>query len=269
MRPLVSVTSDFGTSGGYAGAMAGAVLEACPQAQIVVVTHDVPAHDVLAGAFAVVSAAPWFPSGTVHLAVVDPGVGTSRRGLVVETARHVYVGPDNGLLGLILEREPIVAVRSIENRALGRATIHPTFHGRDLFGPVAGRLAAGLAPSDVGPAIVDPVRLPLSRPRRIGDDLVVAILHVDRFGNATTNLAADELTALAGDAELSLAGAPLRVVSTYADARPGETVALVGSAGYLEVARDRESAAHALDVRAGDPLTLRLTRSERPRRSDG
>src|SRR5436190_1951844 len=157
VRPIVALLSDFGLRDHYVGAMKGAVLSVCPEAQLVDVVHDLDPHDVEMARFALAAAAPAFPPGTVFLAVVDPGVGTSRRGLAVATADHLFVAPDNGLLSLVLADHPEARVHAITNAGLFRFQVSPTFHGRDVFGPVAGHLARGMALEEVGPAVSDPV----------------------------------------------------------------------------------------------------------------
>ncbi|MDH3285304.1 MAG: SAM-dependent chlorinase/fluorinase, partial [Acidobacteriota bacterium] len=188
--PIISLTTDFGVSGPYVGAMRGVLLSRCPSARLVDITHRIPPHDVLAGAFVLAAAAPWFPDGTIHLAVVDPGVGGVRRALVVQTHRQLYVGPDNGLFTAILDREPRAALYAIDRSRLGLMEAHPTFHGRDLFAPVAAELASGLEPSRVGERVSDPVRGWSAGPRACGPDgsLELRVLDVDRFGNVTTDL---------------------------------------------------------------------------------
>lgn len=262
MPPIITLLTDFGTDAGYAGAVSGVLLSYCPDARLVTIAHDVPAHDVLAGAFTLASAAPWFPHGTVHLAVVDPGVGGSRRGIVVDADGQHFVGPDNGIFTFLYQRSRSCRVHVIERHELGLATIHPTFHGRDLFAPIAGRLAQGQDAREFGRVIHDPIRLAIPDVGQRDGALVLSVLHIDRFGNVTTN-ATEAALARAG-APLSAArvttsdgqARPVRRVRAYADARGGEIVLLLGSAGYLEIARDRASAAEALGISAGDELTL-------------
>ncbi len=268
--PIITLTTDFGGSGPYVGAMRGVLLGRCPAARLVDVTHEVPPHDVFSGAFVLAAAAPWFPDGTIHLAVVDPGVGGPRRALVVEAGSHISVGPDNGLCTAIYDREPAADVRAIEASRLGLAEAHPTFHGRDLFAPVAAALASGLEPAAIGERVGDPVRGWASAPRRAAADgtLELRVLFVDRFGNVTTDLTPAALADAGGDfsgrgVSLVCAGRAdvrARLVATYAEAEGDELLALWGSSGHLELAVDRGRADLRIGVAAGDVIRLRPDR---------
>jgi S-adenosylmethionine hydrolase len=238
--PVVALLTDFGLLDHYVGAMKGAILCVCPEATIVDVTHEVPAHDVAAGALALDAAYRHFPDGTAFAAVVDPGVGSERRPIAARAGRWLFVGPDNGLFTYVLEADPRARVRLIANPRLVRVPTSPVFHGRDLFGPVAARLAAGLALDDVGPAVTDPVRLEPPPKARTEDGWTGAVLHVDRFGNMTTNLLEADLAPLAEGSpealEVRLGPAVLPLVRSYSDVAPGRPCALVGSSGRLEIA---------------------------------
>src|SRR5688572_29785189 len=223
MRPVIALLTDFGTQDHYVGAMKGAILSVCPEAQLVDIVHELPPHDVEAAAFALAAAHPAFPPGTVFLTVVDPGVGSSRRALVLETRGWRFVAPDNGLLTLILADHPDARLHEVTNTSLFRDEVSATFHGRDVFGPVAGHLARGLPLEEVGPPARDPVRLSLPPLRRHdGASWEAAVLHVDRFGNLTTNLTRRDLEEILavfdGDpAEVVVVveGAVLPLVRTY------------------------------------------------------
>ncbi len=259
--PVITLTTDFGHDDPYVGAMCGAILTLAPEAKLVDISHGVPPHDIRAGAFTLASAAPYFPAGTVHLAVVDPGVGTARRGLVAETGRFFFVGPDNGLFTAVFEREPPRAIHAIERLEYGLSPIHPTFHGRDLFGPIAARLAAGtLRPAELGPAIADPVRLHPPRPAGAeGGTLELPVLHVDRFGNVTLALHEDELRGRALPNALTVAGAEIPLRRTYGELPAGTLLALWGSAGHLELAVCEGNAADRLGVSPGALVSVRLS----------
>ncbi len=242
--PIITLTSDFGLADSYVAEMKGAILSRLPAVVLVDVSHDVPPHDVEAGAYLLQRAVPAFPAGTVHLAVVDPGVGSARRGLVLAAAGQWLVGPDNGLLGPFLAGS---GAWSLDAARLATGPVSATFHGRDLFAPAAARLAAGEEPDAFATPVADPVR-PEATPRP-------RILHVDRFGNCVTNLAPDRLPE--GGWILEAGGhAVRRRVSTYADAPPGEPVLILGSAGLLEIALREESAAARLGLRRGQPVHL-------------
>jgi hypothetical protein len=261
MPPLITLTTDFGTRDPYLGALRGALLAACPRARLVDLGHDVAPYDVLGGAYLLGAAAPWFPPGTVHLAVVDPGVGGPRRALALAAGGLLFVGPDNGRFTAVYDRLGVDAVHAIEPAGLGLEHAHPTFHGRDLFGPVAGRLAEGMALAEVGPEIGDPVRLPLAAPARTERELRASVLHVDRFGNVATNLTPEALArcgAAAGALALPGTGRALPLRRTFGEAAAGELILLWGSSGYLELALDRASAAARLGLAAGDPLAFEI-----------
>ncbi len=240
MPPVIALLTDFGLLDSYAGAMKGAILSACPGATLVDVSHEVPAHDVAAGALALDGAYRHFPEGTVFVVIVDPGVGSERRPIAARAGRWLFVGPDNGVFTYVLEAEPAARVHRIANARLLRAPTSPVFHGRDVFGPVAARLAGGLALDEVGPAVTDAVRLEQPPKTRTADGWTGSVLHVDRFGNLTTNLVEADLAALAEGSveslEVRLGSEVLPLVRSYSDVAPGRACALVGSSGRLEVA---------------------------------
>ncbi len=259
-RPVVTFLTDFGLADGYVGAMKGALLRAAPDVLPVDLTHDVPPHDVLAGAFLLAGAARWFPPGTVHVAVVDPGVGTPRRGLAARAGDWFFVAPDNGLLELVLREQPAAEVRRIANPDLCNPDPHPTFHGRDVFAPVAGALARGVSLAEIGPAVDDPVRLPLPEVRAEERGLAVPVLHVDRFGNVVLGVRAGELRARLGDGpwrivEPTPAG-PVFPARTYGEIPPGSLALLAGSSGWAELALDRAPAADRLGVAPGHRVLI-------------
>ena len=240
MRPVIALLTDFGQQDPYVGAMKGAILTACPEATLVDVVHDVPAHDVAAGALALDAAYRHFPPGTVFVAVVDPGVGSERRPIAVGAGRWLFVGPDNGLFTFVLEAHPRARVHLLANPSLFREPLSPVFHGRDLFGPAAGRLARGLPLEEVGPSVADPVRIEQPPKTRTDAGWEGAVLQADRFGNLTTNLLESDLAALAGRSleglEVSLGAEVLPFVRSYSDVEVGRPCALVGSSGRLEIA---------------------------------
>jgi S-adenosyl-L-methionine hydrolase (adenosine-forming) len=264
MRPIVALLTDFGTRDPYAGAIRGAVLAACPEATVVDVSHDLPAHDVAEAAFCLVAAYRAFPGGTVFVAVVDPGVGGPRRGVAVEAGGYRFVGPDNGLFSLVLAEHPEARVRELTNRGLFRYEVSRTFHGRDVFAPVAGHLARGTPFEEVGPEVGDPVALPARPIRGTGPgEWEASVIHVDRFGNLTTNVSALEfetvLASLEGDPTrvvVRVGDAVLPVVNTYSEIPEGEACALLGSSGRLEVAVNRGSAARSLGSGKGSLVRI-------------
>ena len=240
MRPVIALLTDFGLQDHYVGAMKGAILTVCPEATLVDVTHEVPAHDVAAGALALDASYRHFPPGTVFVAVVDPGVGSERRPIAVGAGRWLFVGPDNGLLTFVLEAHPGARVHLLANPLLFREPLSPVFHGRDLFGPAAARLARGLALEEVGPPVADAVRVDQPPKMRTDAGWEGAVLRADRFGNLTTNLLEGDLAALAGRAlqglEVCVGVEVLPLVRSYSDVASGRPCALVGSSGRLEIA---------------------------------
>lgn len=264
--PVVALLTDFGSQDHYVGAMKGAILTVCPEATLVDLGHEIPAHDVAAGALALASSWRDFPAQTVFVAVVDPGVGSARRGLALEAGGYRFVGPDNGILSLVMaDAEGPAALHEIADPSLGRPTVSATFHARDVFGPVAGHLARGLEVARVGPAVADPVWLPQPVLRPLGSgEWEATVVHVDRFGNLITNLRRRELDSILASVEhafhdvvVVVEGEILPLARTYADVPEGEGCALMGSSGRLEVAVHRGSAARLLGASAGAPVRVR------------
>ena len=258
MPGIVTLTTDFGTRDPYVAQLKGVLLAGCEGVRIHDLTHEIAPQDVLEGALFLAAAVPAFPPGTVHLAVVDPGVGTDRRAIAASVGGQRVVCPDNGLLTLLARRAAIEDVRSLERASQRREPVSPTFHGRDLFAPAAAFLACGGAPAELGPPLDAPVELPLPHPRREGSRLAGEVLHIDRFGNAITNLGRSGVEAIAGGrpATIEAAGRRLPLVRTYGDVADGEALALIGSADLLEVAVRNGSAATALGLERGSEVTV-------------
>lgn len=239
--PIVTFTTDFGRSDGYSGAMKGVVLSLAPATVVVDISHDVPARDVQAGAFALAQAAPLFPPGTIHVAVVDPGVGGARAEVVVAAGESFFVGPDNGLLTLAAP-EPRRAWR-IEAAGYRRPSVSPTFHGRDVFASTAGRLAAGWPAEKAGPPLTALTPLPLALGGPLGDGGAGEVVHVDTFGNLFTSFRGDVAP---GAWEVETGGGlyPVSGGRTFSDVAPGALVLYAGSGGQVELAvRDGSAAA--------------------------
>lgn len=261
---IITLLTDFGTADYFAGAMRGAVLAANPLARVVDITHEVPPYDVEAGAYMLRAAFETFPEGTVHVGVVDPGVGSARRGIVVEGRGHIFVGPDNGLFGYVYERVRPFRVFQLTNTEFFRREVSPTFHGRDIFAPVAGALSRGVRAEGLGPEVSDFVRLPSGSVERAADGtLVGAVIHVDRFGNLVTNITPEDLSeeAVARGARLRVAGREVRQFRRFfaeGVEGSGEPLAVWGSAGLLEVAVFRDSAARVLGAGRGDKVLVNL-----------
>ena len=254
----MALLTDFGALDPYVGAMKGAILSVCPEATLVDLAHEVPRHDVLAGALTLDAAYRTFPAGTVFVAVVDPGVGSARRGLALQAGRHLFVGPDNGLFSIVLREHAEARVHALENARLFRSPVSPVFHGRDVFGPVAGHLAQGVPLEEVGPRIEDPVLLEPLEPRKLASgEWETSVLHVDRFGNLATSLSGRAVEG-ARAVEVVVGGATIPWARTYSDVPPGSPCALVGSSGRLEVAVREASASARLGVGKGSPVRVRV-----------
>ena len=191
---LITLTTDFGSEDWFVGVMKGVILGIAPRAAIVDITHGISPGDVFAGAFALAASCRCFPRKTVHVAVIDPGVGGGRQAIVVQTRDYYFVGPDNGVLSLALEQESIRSIRRLQNRRFFRPDISNTFHGRDIFAPVAAHLSKGVAVAALGPELNDCVRLSLHPPAFKRGRLFGEVVYVDRFGNAITNVREADLT---------------------------------------------------------------------------
>ena len=254
---IITLTTDFGLSDPFVGIMKGVILGIAPDAELVDITHDVRSYDILEAAFIIETTYRYFPEGTVHVIVVDPGVGSSRRPIAAATKGHTFVAPDNGVLSYVLQAEPsapIPPAHWITNRSLFLNSVSQTFHGRDIFAPVAAHLSLGTPVEAVGPRIVDFVKKPFPKPRTQGDKLVGTVLRIDKFGNIITNLRRHHL---GEDFTIRVAGLSImRLYSNFSEAQPGEFFALEGSTGYIELALNQGSAADRLDVGLGAEIEL-------------
>jgi S-adenosyl-L-methionine hydrolase (adenosine-forming) len=259
MRPVIALLTDFGGTDHYAGTMKGVMLGICPDVTLVDITHDIPAHDVLEGALQLAAACRYFPAGTIFLAIVDPGVGSSRRGVAVEAGDYRFIAPDNGVLtGVLREMPPRKAVELSERR-YARPTVSRTFEGRDRFAPAAAWLAKGIQLPALGRPAGELVRLEIPQPSVEGDTIQGTILRVDRFGNLVTNLERREVEKFGQGKGLAIeaGGHPvLRLVATYADIPAGEVCALYGSTDHLELAENGASAATRLGLGRGAPVRV-------------
>jgi S-adenosylmethionine hydrolase len=262
LRAVVSLLTDFGLLDPFVAEMKAVILSICPEARIVDITHQVEKFDIRMGSFLLASAAPYFPEGSVHVAVVDPGVGAERRPLVVETGRAVYVGPDNGILIPAARREGIVHVYELTNRSLMREEVSATFHGRDIFAPAAAHLASGTLPLECGAEIADFVQPSYAEPRFDGKSATCEVYHIDSFGNIVTNLPDKNLAGLGlsvGEKVILMLGKKrlsARFVRTYSDLGGKEFGVLVGSHGFIEIACREASAARRLRVRIGNVVRV-------------
>ena len=259
MSRILTLTTDFGISDGYVAAMKGVVLTCTPDAQIVDITHQVPPQDVAAGAFAMYCACPFFPEGSVHVGVVDPGVGSDRRGIIVETEQFVYVGPDNGLFSPVYEREKVRRIVAIENTALMRPQVSSTFHGRDVFAQVGAHLLKGVSCEEVGPEIEVPVTCDLWGVEERADALVGRVVCVDHFGNAISMIERSHIDEKYPDGDFEIVVGKTRfdrICQTYSEVKEGEALALYGSLDTLEIAVCEGSASRTLGVKRGDEICV-------------
>ena len=259
-RPIITLITDFGLSDHYAGVLHGVILGICPQAEIVDISHQIGAYEVMEGAFLLAQTYPYFPRGTVHVVVIDPGVGTARRPIVAEAAGHRFVAPDNGVLSMMYAREK-PKVRWVTAEKYFLKPVSQTFHGRDVFAPVGAHLARGVAAAKMGRQVADYLRLHFERPVRTARRAWTgAVLKIDRFGNLITNFPAEDFPELQKRPfELSIGLETVsRLAQNYAESPPGALFIITGSSGYLEVSASQASAAKALGCGVGAPVELRI-----------
>jgi S-adenosylmethionine hydrolase len=262
-RPVIALLTDFGTRDHYAGTMKGVILGICPDVTLVDISHEVPPHDVLAGALELAASYQYFPAGTIFLVVVDPGVGSTRRGIAADAGDYKFVAPDNGVLSLVEDGHPPKRVVELSERRYARPTVSRTFEGRDRFAPAAAWLAKGVDLGALGRGAGALHRLDVPKPAvESGSGTVLGeVLRVDRFGNLITNIDRRTFDAIVrpggGALEVHVGGHQVqRVVSTYADAQAGEICALFGSTDDLEIAANGASAAALLNLGRGAPVRI-------------
>jgi S-adenosyl-L-methionine hydrolase (adenosine-forming) len=260
---IITLTTDFGTNDHFVGAMKGVILEIAPDAQIIDISHAVQAFDILDGALTISQAYSYFPSGTVHMVIVDPGVGTARRPVILTGDRHLFVAPDNGVLSLIYDREERLSVRHVTADHYFLQPHSNTFHARDIFSPVAAYLAKGADPERFGAEVTDFVRFAAPRPKPVDERTLKGIvLKVDRFGNLITNITpqdAPQLFAATPSAFKIIVGTKAqatRMCTNYAEGAPGEVFGILGSMGFLEVATNRGSAFQLLGAGKGSEVNV-------------
>jgi S-adenosylmethionine hydrolase len=256
---IITLTTDFGLSDPFVGIMKGVILSIAPEVTIVDITHDIRSYDITEAAFLVNSSYRYFPSGTIHVVIVDPGVGSARRPIAAYAKDQFFVAPDNGVLSYALHTEPLApmpAVYRISNDSLFQDPVSKTFHGRDIFAPTAAHLARGTPLESVGDRIVDFLKKPLPRARSSGRNALIAnVLRIDKFGNLITNLRRSDLDS--GDFIIRVAGLDVtRLCDTFAEAEAGEFFAIEGSTGYIEIALNQGSAAERLSVVRGAEIEV-------------
>ncbi|MEW6325897.1 MAG: SAM-dependent chlorinase/fluorinase [Nitrospirota bacterium] len=263
MNPIITFTSDYGTRDEYVGSVKGVILGLCPEATIADLSHEIAPQAIDEAAWLLANALDAFPNGAIHLAVVDPGVGGPRRALAARTRRGYWVGPDNGLFGLVFERDgPPTVIEIDQKRFMREHAGGATFHGRDLFAPVAARLACGSPLSLFGRPLQEWVRLPVAQPRQLPSRIEGQVVRIDRFGNLITNITAEHLgQALGRPARLSIVIAKTRLslYRFYAETPQGRVGALINSSGHLEIFAPSASAKQLLGAGKQTPVTVELT----------
>jgi S-adenosylmethionine hydrolase len=263
-RPIITLTTDFGTNDHFVGAMKGVILDIVPEAAIVDISHAVQAFDVLDGALAISQAYSYFPNGTVHLVVVDPGVGTERRPILASSDGYHFVAPDNGVLSMVYAREERIHVRHITSDHYFRTPVSSTFHARDVFAPVAAYLGKMVDSHKFGDEIEDYVRFAAPRPKATGEGrLRAVVLKVDRFGNLITNITPEDVPALftpkPGAFKIVVGSREITAIhQAYAQGTPGEVFGIVGSMGYLEIVANRAAAAQISGAGKGSEVSIFL-----------
>lgn len=260
MTNIVTLTSDFGTKDSYVAEIKAAILGICPCAVIVDITHEIAKFNVQMGSFALASATPYFPEGSVHVAVVDPGVGTNRRSIAIKTRKDFFVGPDNGLLVFAAEKHRIIRIHEITNLHYMLPEPSSTFHGRDVFAPIAAHLVNGVKIESFGPQISDVVKPNFAQARQKGKVIFGEILHVDSFGNIITNIGQELLSKISLKSLVKI-GLPsldlkLKFCKTYGETLPSETLALIGSHSLLEISVNQGNAADRYKIKSGDKIMV-------------
>jgi S-adenosylmethionine hydrolase len=263
---VITLTTDFGTGDAYVGSMKGVILSIHPFARIVDITHELPAHRILPAALLLRETCPRFPPGTIHVAVVDPGVGGRRTPLLLRIDDRFYIGPDNGLFGLLLADLPSQGAWKLQNPEHFLHPVSSTFHGRDIFAPVAARLASGIPPEAFGPVAAEPSKLSVPPHVEEPERLTGEVLWIDRFGNCVSNLSERVVSQWAAGAPFTVHAASNRIAAiskTYESAPRGEALGLINSMGYLEIACNQARAESVLGLREGDAVVLERTGTQK------
>lgn len=252
---IITFTTDFGNADGYVGAMKGVILGLASHVTFVDISHDIPACDVVAGGWVLNNSYRWFPTSTIHMCIVDPGVGSDRRALIVRSKDYIFVAPDNGLLSTVLDHVGPVDCFWIDKPKFWAKEVSNTFHGRDVFAPIVGNLATGRHPSQLGDPIEydSLVRLPPSIPVVKGDSITAAVVYIDRFGNLITNAAASLLETAKG---CTIEGKDIQMGGTYSSVPPGNAAAYPGSHGFIEIGINQGRADNTLRATIGTPVLI-------------
>lgn len=259
---IITLMTDFGTSDHYVGVMKGVILNINPEVQIVDITHAIPPQDIHGAAFLIDSTYRYFPTGTIHVAVVDPGVGSERRAVVCQTETAYFVCPDNGILTHILDNEKHVHAVAVENSAYFLPQVSNTFHGRDIFAPIAAHLSHGVSISKLGSPIAQPIQLPIPKPQVTDKAIIGQVIWIDCFGNLVTDISQEILESLEEQNSIVICGGSARIDHlncSYAESAVGEALAIVGSFNRLEISINQGNAAQVLGLKRGDRITIRIT----------
>lgn len=255
---VITLTTDFGPSDWFVGSMKGVILGLNSRVQIADISHAIAAGDVRAGAFVLAASYAAFPKGTIHVVVVDPGVGGDRNAIAVETENYIFIGPDNGVLSLAVGREATRAIHRLENRRYFRKIVSSTFHGRDVFAPVAAHISRGVAVARLGRGTQDFVKLNLPKPRAARNSIIGEVIYIDAFGNAITNIESELLQNGFGP-DVRIRVSPKRILTFrkyYEEVQSGSPLGLINSAGLLEIAVNRGCAAGRLRLKVGSPVAV-------------
>ncbi len=259
---IITLTTDFGLADGYVGTMKGVILDIAPTATIVDISHEITPQGVREAAYILYAAYRYFPQGTIHVVVVDPGVGSQRRAIALRTPQATFVAPDNGVLSYVVAGERVEEIAHLTNPRYHLSPVSRTFHGRDIFAPAAAHLARGVRLAELGEPLREIITFPLPRPQVRPDGAIVGqVIHVDRFGNLITSIMSKDLAdhSPLRKSVVKIRGQSIRgIVNTYAEVTAGKLLALIGSEGYLEISVSGGSASQTLEAKAGDEVLLKV-----------
>jgi S-adenosylmethionine hydrolase len=262
--PIITLLTDFGEKDSYVGAMKGVILSICPFAKIVDLSHQIEKHNVHDGAFFLYSSAKYYPKNTIHLVVVDPGVGSQRKSIIIKSENYYFVGPDNGVLSLAALDDGVQKVVEINNSTYYRKPTSTTFHGRDIMAPVVAHLAKNEPPEKFGPLFPGWIQLEFPKVKTEKDIFLAQIIHIDRFGNIVTNITRDRFDEAQGyekefiEINVSNQRVKIPICTAYDQVDIGESLAIFGSSDFLEISKNQKSAADALELKVEDKMSVRL-----------
>jgi len=264
---IITLTTDFGTTDIFVGVMKGVILNINPEAKIIDITHDIKPQDVCSGAFLLNSAYRYFPAGTIHMAVIDPGVGSARRAIAVETERYYFVAPDNGLLSYVLGNETVRYTTNLTNPKYFLPQVSNTFHGRDIFAPVAAHISRGVSLNSLGEKITNITQIPISTPHISESEIIGKIIYIDRFGNLITNISYQLFESVRKGRSFTIFVKDRKVQQicrAYTESSAGEILAIFSSFGNLEIAINERNAAETLGVKKGEPIRIQFKTERTP-----